>query len=546
MRRAIDDRLSLWQGIRVDCSAHDCLLRSHGRRHSTAAGVGRDKIDCKTRNLPSPCERACREEAAALWQTDDVWYRVQTTPARYGGRGPGARGQPDYACATTPPKDRAMAGRVTSQAAGGDRDLRTVMLIDRRIVLGNIVLTMASTACGQTPDFGYPNGVHAFGAKGDGSTDDGPAIQRAIDATAKAGGGIVTLEPGTYLLRYRGSDDGDGGSAITLRSGVTLQGSHRERCVLKLAGQQYGPGSYARIIASKGEISNAALRNFTIDGSRQEQGQFRDDFGGGAVVLGWKGRCVDVTVENLTVHDVVGQGIMLQGSIENVSRNLAIINNLVERSSFIGIQCSQFDGVKITDNRVNDCHDNGIDIYGDDTSGKSNVVTSYRATISRNTISGCSIGVFLETVADCTATQNVITNCRTAGVRVNRIHGEPRNLTIERNQIRATPIGVAIGGDTGGISIRDNDIRGFAVAGIEFSYNVSRVTATGNRFIPQAADTPIILGKPTVLGSTPEEQLAHIRVVDNRVSANSDKERRFVNRYRRVVDVDVSAFSTTK
>lgn len=414
--------------------------------------------------------------------------------------------------------------------------------IDRRWMMGSTLLAIASTACGQAARSSSAGTVRAFGARGDGVTDDAPAIQRAIDAAAQAGGGVVTLDPGTYLLRYRPSDDGDGGSALTLRSGVTLEGTDRARCILKLADAQLGPGSYARIIASKGEISRAVLRGFTIDGSRQGQGQFRDGFGGAAVLLGWKGRCVDVTVENLTVHDAVGQGIMLQGSIESVSRNLRIASNLVERTSFIGIQCSQFDGVEIVGNRINDCYDNAIDVYGDDTAGHSTVATSHRATITDNQIRGCSIGVFLETVADCIAARNVIADCRTAGVRVNRIHGEPRNLTIERNTISGTPIGVAMGGDTGGVVIRDNAIRGFTKAGIEFSYNVSRVTATANRFVPATRTTPIVLGQPTTLGSTPEEQLAHVNIQNNRVPRGHDQENLFVNRYRRVADVQVGQF----
>ena len=43
--------------------------------------------------------------------------------------------------------------------------------------------------------------VNAFGAKGDGTTDDTAAIQATIDAADKAGGGVVLLEPGgKYLI----------------------------------------------------------------------------------------------------------------------------------------------------------------------------------------------------------------------------------------------------------------------------------------------------------------------------------------------------------
>jgi polygalacturonase len=41
--------------------------------------------------------------------------------------------------------------------------------------------------------------VHEFGAKGDGKTLDTVALQQALDAAGKAGGGVVRLKPGTYL-----------------------------------------------------------------------------------------------------------------------------------------------------------------------------------------------------------------------------------------------------------------------------------------------------------------------------------------------------------
>jgi hypothetical protein len=46
--------------------------------------------------------------------------------------------------------------------------------------------------------------VTAFGAKGDGLTDDRPAIQAAIDALAAKGGGVLRIPKGIYLLNsYR-------------------------------------------------------------------------------------------------------------------------------------------------------------------------------------------------------------------------------------------------------------------------------------------------------------------------------------------------------
>ncbi|MFE9888257.1 glycosyl hydrolase family 28-related protein [Streptomyces scopuliridis] len=65
--------------------------------------------------------------------------------------------------------------------------------------------------------------VRAYGAKGDGSVDDAPAINRALVAAAERGGGTVSIPPGTYRI-----DD-----VIRIaHSGVVLRGAGSDRTKL--------------------------------------------------------------------------------------------------------------------------------------------------------------------------------------------------------------------------------------------------------------------------------------------------------------------------
>jgi hypothetical protein len=59
--------------------------------------------------------------------------------------------------------------------------------------------------------------VRRFGALGDGSTDDSSAFQAAFDAVAAAGGGVVWVPQGVYMIRH---------IQVSNASGITWAGSH--------------------------------------------------------------------------------------------------------------------------------------------------------------------------------------------------------------------------------------------------------------------------------------------------------------------------------
>ena len=85
------------------------------------------------------------------------------------------------------------------------------ILLMKKILLPVLLVSLVSAWSGRAAD-ARTFDVREFGAKGDGKTIDTAAIQQALDASGKAGGGIVRLKPGTYLSQ-----------PIYLRDKTTLQ-----------------------------------------------------------------------------------------------------------------------------------------------------------------------------------------------------------------------------------------------------------------------------------------------------------------------------------
>lgn len=72
--------------------------------------------------------------------------------------------------------------------------------LDRRSTLGLLTLLLGSPAAAQSALLsGAVEDVRRHGARGDGKAVDSPAINRAIRAAAKRGGGVVLVPPGRYL-----------------------------------------------------------------------------------------------------------------------------------------------------------------------------------------------------------------------------------------------------------------------------------------------------------------------------------------------------------
>ena len=92
-----------------------------------------------------------------------------------------------------------------------------------------------------------------FGAVGDGTTDDGPALQAAVDALATAGGGVLFVPAGTYAIATPVSKDFSG-----LASEITIHGE-TSSTVLDVAGTGSGLDLTSELLIKVGARNDALI-----------------------------------------------------------------------------------------------------------------------------------------------------------------------------------------------------------------------------------------------------------------------------------------------
>jgi hypothetical protein len=179
-------------------------------------------------------------------------------------------------------------------------------------------------------------GAYSYGALGDGSTDDTTAIQAALDAAHTAGGGVVALGQGTFIV-----------SQLGLRDGVTLKGVGRNGTTLKL---KAGANTDILIRNAADTGLNVEVSDLTVDGNENNNTQggiFWDgpnNMGGPSITF----QRMKITA----MRHIVGAGglqtaILIQGNVWIVMRDLDIRTNTYPVNLWHKGSDSLFDGLYI-------------------------------------------------------------------------------------------------------------------------------------------------------------------------------------------------------
>lgn len=218
-------------------------------------------------------------------------------------------------------------------------------------MLGTATTRGTSTgAIGTVWNVKYAVGSNAFGAKGDGVTDDTAALNAVAAAVNTAGGGIVYLPAGTYLTTN---------GLVFTTSNVSVYGDGVGVSIIKVTAYADGIRFAAGYPNPTAIISNVTVRDLSVNGNYYGAGWTvsSDTYGNGINLNGTQ----NFFVHHCSVYGTSGQGIVstfadtsggsqiqAQGSITD-----CIVNMDAATVGLIGIGVEgQFSHVVVSGNTV--------------------------------------------------------------------------------------------------------------------------------------------------------------------------------------------------
>lgn len=313
--------------------------------------------------------------------------------------------------------------------------------------------------------------VKGYDAKGDGVTDDTAAIQAAIDAANIAGGGIVFLPKGVYLVS----------STIKIASGIIFMGAGQLATEIKLAsGAALGEG----IICNSNYALGDTLTNTDIVIARLRINGNNITPASGLARGIFLNKVSNCRVENVTVVDTAAEGIRIDSSNSSVySEYNAISHCKVSRVGKTGanimLRSHTADATNSTNaprvvryNTVEKC----ISIGGDHGILCFNVAYT---DISHNQCFDANMrGIIMSpTCEDMSVIGNLVLRAGTTG-----IHGayDCKRIVVANNRVSST--------------VADGSGLGYEGQGIKFYAGFECLTIVGNVCISNATDGIALMG----------------------------------------------------
>jgi polygalacturonase len=278
--------------------------------------------------------------------------------------------------------------------------------------------------------------ITAFGAKGDGKTENREAINKAIEAAAAAGGGTVEFPAGTWVT-----------GSIRLRSNVTLRlerGSLIEASSEASAYDAAEPNQWDKFQdAGHSHFHNSliwgdGLENIAIVGGGRISGKALtrgERGGGGDKALALK-LCHNVTLRDISISNGGHFGILVTG-VDNLT-----LDNVMIDTNRDGIDVDSCRNVRISNSSFNSPNDDALVLKGSHALGAARV--SENITITNCLVSGFEVGSLLDGTYKRTVQRAPDRDGPTGRIKIGtESEGDFRNITIS-NVVFDTSRGLAL------------------------------------------------------------------------------------------------------
>ena len=291
------------------------------------------------------------------------------------------------------------------------------------------------------PDIGVVNAVDDFGAKGDGVTDDYPAIQAALDAVGAKGGGKVFLPKGTYYCTQ----------VISVPSHTELYGVGFDTVIINppdpIPSKNIAGVNFNATIASAGTVG-ARVSRLTVD--RSQQGDAN------GIQFGEAGANAPTTDGVVEHCQVLGRNIHQYNIYVKLADRMKIRNNVSKgpinefySQDVAGIEIFGSNDTEVSGNVVSRCSAGIIVKTENILEGNSSIKN---VAVHSNMVDDCNNGISIS-VTDGTDVigenimvhNNVVTNCANRGLVINlAANSVSNNLAITENVTRNCPNGAVV------------------------------------------------------------------------------------------------------
>ncbi|GLH73771.1 hypothetical protein GETHLI_22730 [Geothrix limicola] len=249
----------------------------------------------------------------------------------------------------------------------------------------------------------------AYGAKGDGSTDDTAAIQKAVDAVAGTGG-TVSIPDGTYRINAVGS----GGYGLLLKSNLTL--SLASGAVLKALPNS--AANYAVVLIAN--ANHVSVMGGAIEGDRALHTGTTGEWGHGLSLS----HAQNVVVQGLTSRECWGDGFYV-----SASSSLTFCGVTADHNRRQGLSITSVDGMVVRDstfkNTAGTLPEDGLDIEPNPGETVNNLLIT-GCTFANNAGYGLEDGVPIANTGLAFATNVTIDGNTFSGNGVNTLSASPR------------------------------------------------------------------------------------------------------------------------